>query len=107
MFALVAAAAITLLVLDIEYNASNVIAVVNPLEKMLTFADAGTSDAANGPGLSGIFLLLIEGIGSVLARYTFVLAFIAASDGVSHLADRARNRRRLAARRKASRDPGA
>src|SRR5436190_13448861 len=48
-------------------------AVVSPVEKMLVFADAGASDAANAPGLSGIFLLLLQGLGSVLARYTFVL----------------------------------
>jgi hypothetical protein len=73
MFAMVAAAAIALLLLDVQYDARNVIAVVNPLEKMLTFADARTSDAANAPGLSGILPLLLQGIGSVLARYTFVL----------------------------------
>jgi hypothetical protein len=73
MFAVVAAAAVTLLLLDVQYDARNVIAVVNPLEKMLTFADASATDAANAPGLSGIFLLLLQGIGSVLARYTFVL----------------------------------
>ena len=73
MFAVAAAASIALLVLDLEYNTSNVIAVVNPLEKMLTFADANTTDVANGPGLSGILLLLLDGVGSVLARYTFVL----------------------------------
>ena len=49
------------------------IAVINPLEKMLVFADAATTDAASGSSLSGILLLLLEGIGSVLARYTFVL----------------------------------
>lgn len=73
MFAMIAAAAITLLLLDVAYDARNVIAVVNPLEKMLVFADASASDAANAPGLSGIFLLLVQGIGSVLARYSFVL----------------------------------
>ena len=73
MFAIAAAASIALLVLVLEYNTSNVIAVVNPLEKMLTFADANTTDVANGPGLSGILLLLLDGVGSVLARYTFVL----------------------------------
>jgi hypothetical protein len=50
-----------------------VIAVVNPLEKMLTFADASTTDAANGSHLWSIFLLLFDGIASVIARYTFVL----------------------------------
>src|SRR4051812_11041472 len=73
MLAMVAAAAITLLLLDIQYDARNVIAVANPLEKMLTFADASATDAANAPGVSGILLLLLQGIGSVLARYTFVL----------------------------------
>ena len=49
------------------------IAIANPLEKMLTFADAATGEATSGSGISGILRLLLEGIGSVLARYTFVL----------------------------------
>ncbi|HEX9471996.1 MAG TPA: hypothetical protein VF957_20935, partial [Bradyrhizobium sp.] len=73
MFAVTGGAAIALLVLDLDYNTSNVIAVVNPLEKMLTFADAGTTDAANGSNLWNIFLLLFDGVASVVARYTFVL----------------------------------
>ena len=73
MFAIIAAVSTALLLLDLHYDARNVIAVANPLEKMLTFADAVTSDVANGPGLAGIFRLLLEGIGSVFARYTFVL----------------------------------
>jgi hypothetical protein len=73
MFAMAAGGSIALLALDLVYNPSNVIAVINPLEKMLTFADASATDAANAPGLWGIILLLLEGIGSVLARYTFVL----------------------------------
>lgn len=73
MFGIAAGALLMLLALDLEYNASNVIAVINPLEKMLTFADAATSDAASGSGLSGILRLLLEGVASVLARYTFVL----------------------------------
>jgi hypothetical protein len=71
--AMAAGISIALLALDLEYNTGNVIAVINPLEKMLTFADAGTTDIANGAGLSGILLLLSEGIASVVARYTFVL----------------------------------
>ncbi len=66
-------AAMTLLALGLEYNSSNVIAVFNPLEKMLTFADATTTDAANGSSLADILLLLLDGLASVLARYTFVL----------------------------------
>jgi hypothetical protein len=73
MFAIVAGASIALLALDLEYNASNVIAVINPLEKMLSFADAATSDVANGSSPAAILWLLLEGIGSVFARYSFVL----------------------------------
>jgi hypothetical protein len=73
MLAIVAGAAIALLALDLQYNASNVIAVVNPLEKMLSFADAATADAASGASLSAILWLLLEGVASVFARYTFVL----------------------------------
>jgi hypothetical protein len=50
-----------------------VIAVFNPLEKMLAFADADTAAAVRGSGPSGILWLLLDGIASVLARYTFVL----------------------------------
>jgi len=73
MFAIAAGASVALLALNLIYNTGNVIAVANPLEKMLTFADAGTADATNGSHLSGILLLLFDGVGSVLARYTFVL----------------------------------
>jgi hypothetical protein len=73
MLAIVAGALLALLALNIEYNASNVIAVFDPLEKMLTFADAYTAAAANGSGLSGILWLVLDGVASVLARYTFVL----------------------------------
>jgi hypothetical protein len=73
MSAVAAGASIALLVLNVDYNASNVIAVFNPLEKMITFADATTTNAANGSNLSAILLLLLDGVGSVLARYTFVL----------------------------------
>jgi hypothetical protein len=73
MFAVAAGASIALLALDLEYNTGNVIAVINPLEKMLTFADAHTANAANRSGLSGILLLLLDDVASVLTRYTFVL----------------------------------
>lgn len=72
MFALAAGASVALLALNFEYNTANVIAVVNPLEKMLAFADADTTDAAITSGPWGI-LSLLNGIGTVLARYTFVL----------------------------------
>ena len=73
MFAIAAGASIALLALNLEYNTGNVIAVVNPLEKMLTFADATTTDVANGSNPAGIALLLLDGVASVLARYSFVL----------------------------------
>jgi hypothetical protein len=71
--ALAAGASLALLALNLEYNASNVIAVFNPLEKMLTFADVNTANVANGASLPGILWLLLDGIASVFARYTFVL----------------------------------
>src|SRR3984893_4145618 len=73
MFAMAAAALLALLTLRLAYNTSNVVAVFNPVEKMLTFADANTLDAANGSNLAGILLLLLDGLASVFARYTFVL----------------------------------
>ena len=73
MFAMAAGASIALLALDLEYNTSNVIAVFNPLEKMLIFADANTTDVASGSNLLGVLLLLLDGVASALARYTFVL----------------------------------
>jgi hypothetical protein len=71
--AIAAGASLALLALNLEYNTSNVIAVFNPLEKMLTFADTSTVSAANGSSLSGVLWLLLDGLASVLARYTFVL----------------------------------
>jgi hypothetical protein len=73
IFAIIAGAAIALFILDVDYNTSNVIAVVNPLEKMLTFADASTTNAASGSNPFAIVLLLFDGLASVIARYTFVL----------------------------------
>jgi hypothetical protein len=73
MLAMAAGASIALLALNLEYNATNVIAVFNPLEKMLTFADASTRNAANGSSPWATLLLLLDGLASVLARYSFVL----------------------------------
>jgi hypothetical protein len=73
MFAVAAGALVALLVLKLEFNAKDVIAVVNPLEKMLSFTDAGTADLANGASLWGIVAPLFEGLTSVIARYSFVL----------------------------------
>jgi hypothetical protein len=73
MAMLVTGASLALLLLDVGYNTSDVIAVINPLEKMLMFADANTASAANGSSPAAILLLLLQGLGSVLARYSFVL----------------------------------
>jgi len=73
MAAAVAGAAIALLLLNVDYDTGNVIAVINPLEKMLVFADASTSRAANGSNPAAAVLLLLDGAASVLARYSFVL----------------------------------
>jgi hypothetical protein len=73
MFAVAAGALIALLALKFASNAGDVIAVFNPLEKMLSFTDASTADLANGLSLSGLLVPLFEGIASVLARYSFVL----------------------------------
>ena len=73
MFAIVAGASVALLLLDLHYDARNAIAIVNPLERMLTFADTAASEAASASGPSAMLGLLVEGLGSVLARYTFVL----------------------------------
>lgn len=71
--AIVTGAAVALLALDLEYNTGNVIAVFNPLEKMLAFADANTVAAASGSNPFAILQLLLDGLASVFARYTFVL----------------------------------
>jgi hypothetical protein len=73
MAAIAAGASVALLALNLDYNAGNVIAVFNPLEKMLKFVDAGTAAAANQSSLADIFRLLLDGIASVAARYSFVL----------------------------------
>jgi hypothetical protein len=73
VFAVAAGALVALLALKVEFNAKDVIAVVNPLEKMLSFTDAGTADLANGASFKAIVAPLFEGLISVIARYTFVL----------------------------------
>jgi len=73
MMAMAAGASLALLALNLDYNTSNVIAVFNPVEKMLTFADPGAVTAANKSSLGDILRLLLDGIASVLARYSFIL----------------------------------
>jgi hypothetical protein len=73
MLALIAGSGAALLLLNVDFNAANVIAVFNPLEKMLTFADASTSNVAKGSSPVAVVALLLQGLASVFARYTFVL----------------------------------
>jgi hypothetical protein len=73
MLAAIAGAALALLLLNLDYNVANAIAVINPLEKMLTFADPNTANAADSASPVAAILLMLQGLGSVLARYTFVL----------------------------------
>ena len=87
-----AGASIALLALNLEYNAGNVIAVINPLEKMLAFADVSGTDAATGSSAIGMLVLLLEGIAIRSGALQFRAALLAASDGISDLADRSRHR---------------
>jgi hypothetical protein len=69
IFTMIAGAALGLLALNIEYNVNNVVAVINPIEKMLSF----TTLPESGGGLSSAVHLLLSNIGGVLMRYTYVL----------------------------------
>jgi hypothetical protein len=73
MFAVIAGASLALLVLYVAYDERNIVAIANPIEKMLVFADTATTDVANGGGISRLISLLLGDVGSLLARYTFVL----------------------------------
>ncbi|MBA7473228.1 MAG: hypothetical protein DI543_10890 [Bradyrhizobium icense] len=73
MFAVILGASLALLVLYVAYDERNMVVIANPIEKMLVFADAATTDVANGGGISRLIALLLGDVGSLLARYTFVL----------------------------------
>jgi hypothetical protein len=70
--ALIAGAALALLVLLIEWNPVNAIAVLNPVERMLNFADLGREPGTET--LSGAILLWIEQVWFTIKRWTFVLS---------------------------------
>jgi len=70
--AAVGGAALALLALRLSYNIGNVVAVMNPLERMLSFADPATASATEG-GALGIVRLLLDGVRLVLMRLSFVL----------------------------------
>jgi hypothetical protein len=70
LFALAAGGALGLLVLDLAFNAQNAVAVLNPLEKMISFSPL----SAEGASTMGAVLNMLEGgLVSVLERYTFFL----------------------------------
>lgn len=72
-FAAIAGASLGLTALWIEFNASDVVVVINPIEQMLTFADASAVSAVDSGNVLAAFGLLVSGVISVLQRYTFVL----------------------------------
>lgn len=69
MAAASAGASLGLLALDLSYDINNVVVVLNPLEKMITYVDA--PEAAGS--LSGAIGLLLSGVLGVIRRYTFIL----------------------------------
>lgn len=73
MCAVVAGASLGLLALFIDFDASNVVIVLNPLEEMLIFADPQAISAAGANGPFAAIGLLLSGVVSVLQRYTFFL----------------------------------
>jgi hypothetical protein len=71
VLAAIAGAALGLCLLYIQYNASNAVAVMNPIELLLSFGEreAGGLDHS----LGGLVALAFSQIGPLIARYTFVL----------------------------------
>ncbi|WP_052523517.1 hypothetical protein [Bradyrhizobium sp. STM 3809] len=69
LLAAAAGAAVGLLALALSYDINDVVVVLNPLEKMITYVDA---PAAAG-SISGAIGLLLSGVLGVIRRYTFVL----------------------------------
>ncbi len=73
MFAVIAGASLGLLTLYLQYDPQNIVAVINPIEKMLVFADAPATTATEGGKIFAAISLLFDGVIAVLKRYTFVL----------------------------------
>src|SRR3978361_546623 len=59
MFAAIAGASLGLTALWIEFNASDVVVVINPIEQMLTFADASAVSAVDSGNVLEAFSLLV------------------------------------------------
>jgi hypothetical protein len=71
MFAVVAGAALGLAALNLEYNVNNVVAIINPIEKMLTYAGLPATDG--GGGLGTMLGALASNVGGMLKRYSYFL----------------------------------
>lgn len=74
MFAVIAGASLGLLALYLHYDVQNAVAVVNPIEKMLVFADEPVTSAVDGNRLYAILSVLLQSIKWVLQRYSFFLS---------------------------------
>src|SRR5260370_13215847 len=73
MFAAITGASLGLLALLIEFNPSDVVVVIDPLEEMITFADPSATSAVDSGNLLAALGLFVSGLTGVLQRYTFVL----------------------------------
>ena len=73
IFAAMAGAALALLALNLQYNVLNVVTVINPIEKMLLFADRPAASAVESGGIFAAVGVFLSGVMSVLQRYTFFL----------------------------------
>ncbi len=65
-------AALALLALKLSYNINNVVAIINPAERAVSFLNAASPSPVNA-GPADAILLLLDGVRSALARWTFVL----------------------------------
>ena len=70
LFALAGGGALGLLALDIIFNPADAVAVLNPIEKMLTFSEL---PATTSSSVSGVIVAFAGNFIWVLKRYTFVL----------------------------------
>jgi hypothetical protein len=72
MLAVLAGACLALLALNVSYYSDNVVATLNPIERMLSFADM--SGVSSGGGIFSVAGLFAADVGRVLLRYTFFLS---------------------------------
>ena len=72
VFAIVAGTAIALLALDIRYHPNDVMVVFHPLEQMYAFGASTAPQLASG-ALSDKLMYVVDSLGGLIARRTFVL----------------------------------